>query len=301
MASGKRAIVFRRQDAFDPDDPFDLPCGRCIGCRLERARQWAIRCMHESMLYDDNVFVTLTYNDENLPAHGSLDKRAFPLFMKRLRARLDKYTKRDDEGRIIDPGVRVFYCGEYGDENFRPHYHAILFNCDFEDKVPWKRNERGDMLYRSSLLEALWPYGHSSLGAVTFESCGYVARYTLKKKHGPQASRYTVVCPETGEIIFEREPEFGDMSRFPGIGRPWIERFGDHTLSHDFIVMNGKKLRPPKYYDAYLEKIAPEVMKRVRRRRTQILGENKDGTLSRLRVREEVKKSQIKQLSRNAV
>ena len=101
--SGKRSIVFNLSEGFK-NFAVSVPCGRCIGCRLERARQWSIRCIHEASLYEANCFVTLTYDDDNLPLDGSLRPRDMVLFLKRLRKR-------------FGPGIRFFQCGEYGDKS----------------------------------------------------------------------------------------------------------------------------------------------------------------------------------------
>lgn len=71
--------------------PINLPCGQCIGCRIDRSRAWAMRCVHQASMYPDNCFVTLTYAPEYLPYNGSLVHRDFQLFMKRLRK---KYSKK---------------------------------------------------------------------------------------------------------------------------------------------------------------------------------------------------------------
>lgn len=84
LASGKRAIVFSSGQA-QSCLPLKLPCGACVGCRLERARQWAMRCMDEASLHKENSFITLTFNDANLPMNRSLDVGIFQKFMKRLR------------------------------------------------------------------------------------------------------------------------------------------------------------------------------------------------------------------------
>ena len=118
--SGKRRLVFDKRHSHS-GVKIQLPCGQCIGCRLERSRQWAIRCMHEKSLYSLSSFLTLTYDDDHLPPNGTLVKRDFQLFMKRLRWEMGD-------------GIRFFACGEYGDGNLRPHYHALLFNVDFPDK-----------------------------------------------------------------------------------------------------------------------------------------------------------------------
>ncbi len=171
--SGKRQVVFNISQAYT-DRPVNIPCGQCIGCRLDKSKQWAIRCVHEASLYDNNSFITLTYNTEHLPEDRSLEVRVFQLFMKRLRKRFG--TK-----------IRFYACGEYGDQNGRPHYHACLFNHDFQDKKLWKRGKDPSLdLYRSADLEKLWPYGYSSIGEVTFQSAAYVARYIMKKITGPK-------------------------------------------------------------------------------------------------------------------
>ena len=100
-----------------------ISCKQCTGCRQENQRQWAIRCIHEASLHLNNIFVTLTYNNENLPKHNTLVKEHFQLFMKRLR----KHKKATKHNKI-----RYFHCGEYGEKNsLRPHYHAIIYNCKF--------------------------------------------------------------------------------------------------------------------------------------------------------------------------
>lgn len=195
--NGKRQIVFSPKDGFI-DLKMTVPCGQCLGCRLERSRQWALRCVHEASLYDDNCFITLTYSDEFLPRDYSLDVSHFQRFMKRLRKRFGE-------------GIRFFHCGEYGSQFGRPHYHAILFNLDFPDKV-FLKEQNGQTLYRSKILEELWPFGHSSVGSATFESAAYVARYILKKVNGDAADEwYAAVDHDTGEF-FQRKPEYTTMS-----------------------------------------------------------------------------------------
>jgi len=128
--TGKRSIVFQRSEAF-VDMPVVVPCGQCIGCRLEKSRQWAIRCVHESKCHDDNIFVTLTYNNENLPKDGSLCLADLQKFMKRLRK---KYGA----------GIRYFACGEYGEKLKRPHYHVCIFGLNFPMRD--KKGERDKYL-----------------------------------------------------------------------------------------------------------------------------------------------------------
>lgn len=248
--SGKRGVTFRLSEGF-ADLPVLVPCGQCIGCRLERSRQWAVRCMHEAALHEDNCFLTLTYDDAHLPLFGSLDRGAFPAFIKRLRSRF--------AGRR----VRYFHCGEYGERTGRPHYHACVFGFDFADRYKWAVR-CGRPAFRSATLESLWPFGASEIGSVTFESAAYVARYICKKVTGANAEAYySVVAPETGEVV-RREPEFVTMSRRPGIGRGWYERFRSEVYPADEVVMRGAVMKPPRYYDKVLEVESPEVLDEVR-------------------------------------
>ena len=135
-----------------------VPCGQCIGCRLDRARSWSVRMMHEAQLVDEKCFITLTYDDEHLPADGSLRKSDFQKFMKRLRK---EYS---------DRRISYFMCGEYGEENHRPHYHAVLFGVDFEDVQVLRKRHRGKLGRTSAILGRLWGLGFSSVGSVTTES-----------------------------------------------------------------------------------------------------------------------------------
>lgn len=261
--SGKYGIVFSSKDG-NPDSLIELPCGQCIECRLERSRQWALRCVHEASLYEDNCFITLTYSQENMPPNGNLQLEDFQKFMKRLRK---AYT-----GRTI----RYYMCGEYG-ENLEysrngkfghPHYHACLFNLDFQDKEPYSERE-GVVLYTSKQLQELWPYGFVTVGEVTFESAAYTARYVMKKQLGKNASEhYSIIDQTTGEYLFSMRPEFTTMSRRPGIGKGWYEKYkGD--LEKDFITSRGIKMKPPKFYDGLLEQEDPVRYQEVKQKRME--------------------------------
>lgn len=283
--NGKRPIVFNAQSGYR-DRPVTVPCGQCIGCRLERSRQWAMRCTHEAQLYPENCFVTLTYDDEHLPFGSTLVKTDLQKFMKRLRKRFPQK-------------IRFYSCGEYGENFCRPHYHLCLFNCDFDDKYPWTKNN-GNIYYRSETLEKLWPFGFSLIGELTFESAAYTARYILKKQLGPDAAKhYETADPETGEI-YEHAPEFTTMSLKPGIGAEWLQKYRTDVYDFDFVVIKGKKMKPPKYYDRVIEVEYPSDYKKIRRQR--ILGaklHTEDQTPARLRDREICTEARLRQLPRN--
>ena len=285
--TGKRSLVFNPRDGYR-DLQVQIACGQCVGCRLETSRQWAMRCMHEAQLYECNSYVTLTYRDEALPETGSLVKKDFQDFMKRLRHHRPPRS------------VRYYMCGEYGDENGRPHYHACLFNVEFPDMVKVGTNRHGQPLYASGELAEIWPHGFNTIGSVTFESAAYVARYVMKKITGEKAAdHYWSVDPETGEA-HQVIPEYTEMSRRPGIGAHWYQRFKTDAYPSDFLIVNGKRVKPPQYYDDLYGLENPEALKSLKAKRLHDANQHRDNqTPERLRVRETVKRAAIKSLKRN--
>lgn len=225
----------------------EIPCGRCIGCRLAYSRQWADRCMCEKENHDESWFVTLTYSPENMPYSeyidndgvitdvGTLVKRDFQLFMKRLR-------------KNTGQKVRYFAAGEYGSETARPHYHAIIFGLHLDDLTVYKRNFQGDIYYNSETLSKIWNQGHVVIAEVTWESCAYVARYIMKKQLGKSSDVYE---------LLNIEPEFTVMSRKPGIGLEYFEKhkqeFLDYKESNLATSNGGRKIKNIKYFDKKLE------------------------------------------------
>lgn len=286
-SSGKRKIVFDKAESNGEE--VILPCGQCIGCRLERSRQWAVRMMHEASLYDDNCFITLTYSPEHLPPDSSLVKKHFQDFMKRLRSRF--------EGRSI----RYFHCGEYGEQLGRPHYHACLFGFDFPDKVFFKMAGES-RLFLSPILEDIWGFGQCLIGDVTFESAAYVARYIIKKVTGdPAASHYAgSFDSQTGEVLSWREPEYVTMSRRPGLSRAWFERFGNEVYPSDEVIVRGASCKPPRYYDSLYEMVDAEDMKRIKSERLVAARSRAgDNTPERLEVKEICAEARVMRLKRS--
>lgn len=279
-------IVFRDRG----EGELQLPCGRCFGCRLEKSRQWAMRCIHEASLHDENCFVTLTYDDEKLIRAGrappvSLEHRDFQLFMKRL-------------VRKVGP-VRYYMSGEYGDENLRPHYHALLFGYRFA----CSRKVSSDGRYDSQALTDLWQLGNTECGEVTFESAAYVARYIMKKITGPEAEEhYKRVDPMTGEIV-QVEPEYSRMSngggrqknKQGGIGYNWIRLYKTDVYRGDddaYVVVNGMKCKPPRYYDQYVSETSEYEGVQYHRYKNSLM-HREDGTPERLAVREKVARARL--------
>lgn len=272
------------------DRPITVPCGHCIGCRLEGSRQWAVRIMHEASTTPNgkNCFLTMTLNEQSYPSDGSLDISPFQRFIKRARKRTP---------------LRYFHCGEYGERNGRAHYHCCLFGEDFStDRKFYKLGKLGHPIYTSEVLDTrLWKLGHCFIGSLEWESAAYVARYILKKVTGPDAAfAYSGVDEMTGEELPDLKPEYCSMSRRPGLGAAWIEKYMDETYYTDTIMSRGHKSQPPKFYDQELEKQNPELLKQVKGRRAlKARRRAADSTPDRLRVREQCVKNKIKTLTRD--
>ena len=289
-----------------------VPCGQCIGCRLDHSLRWATRCMHESKKYDSNSFITLTYSDEHLPSDMSLSLRDFQLFTKRLRKSLEPEK------------VKIFHCGEYSPprsrlippghvhpdtvpDGLRPHYHAIIFGHEFPDKELW--SVRDDIsIYASQHLTDCWGKGHCTVGNLTFESAAYVARYTVKKLNGKAEQTpdprtgllpYERVCPITGNITMVAK-EYATMSN--GIGKDHYIKYRSDMYPRDTVVINGHETRPPRYYDDLYELEEPATMAAIREKRCEEMAVHQaDNTPERLRQREKVKLAQLKMLKREEV
>jgi len=304
--NGKRKIVFNIKDGF-ADMPVTVPCGKCVGCRLERARQWAVRCVHEASRYDTNCFITLTYNDENLPKDRSLVKEDFQKFMKRLRKHIQGENLPgvpENQWALFDLSkrcVRYYHCGEYGETLKRPHYHALLFNYDFTDKEYYQK-KAGTVLWISDTLNRLWCKGYCVIGSVTFESAAYVARYIMKKMDGVLALEHyqdVGVNIRTGEIV-QVLREYTTMSRRPGIGSSWFAEFKDEVFPSDTVIMRGREMRPPRYYDQIYDLTNHADLCRIKSmRKEHILAHPEEQTTTRLIQKEKCKHAQIKSLIRS--
>lgn len=277
-----------------------MPCGQCIGCRLDRSRHWAIRCMHEAKMHDQNSFITLTYEEDNLPQYGSLKLKHWQDFMKRLRKRAAKLGMHR---------LKFMHCGEYGEQFKRPHYHALIFGFDVPDRKVWKVSD-SSIVYSSAFLDDVWGHGFTSVGDVTYESAAYVARYTMKKVNGALARK---VDPETGLAPYERicpytlqinevDPEYSTQSRNPGIGKSYLEKFGSDVYPWDEVIVNGFPQRPPRFYDNQYELDNPESMEEIRQERVAKMEKYaSDNTRARLATKEKVKKAQVNLLKRDEV
>lgn len=310
--TGKRGLTFNpTKSLIGVTAPIRLPCGQCSGCRADRAHEWAMRCAHEAKAHlHNNCFLTLTYEDDQLPQNYSVSVREMQLFIKRLRKR-------------FGAGIRFFLSGEYSDfPKLRPHYHLLIFGFDFPDKVLVQHRD-GFPVYRSEALSELWTFGFHEIGSVTAASAGYVARYCLKKMTGSKADdHYRRVSPVNGETYLV-SPEFATMSRggrggLGGIGMEWFKQFRGDAFPSDFLVVDGRKVRPPSAYLKNLEveesasalpapagrvmrhssSTASAKIKRKRRARAATPAAKENSTPDRLAVREFIHEDRLKRLKR---
>ena len=310
-------IKFRRTRSIDEE--MDVACGQCLGCRLDRSRMWAMRIVHESDLYADNggnCFVTLTYRDPiecneeqlrnkyHVPEDWSLVPEHFTKFMKRLRKAFSPQK------------IRYFMCGEYGNRCMhgldlqmvgcplcnvgRPHYHACLFNCEFPDLESYDTAADGRVRFTSKFLESIWKYGFVDVGDLNYESAAYTARYILKKITGDAADDHYMNVDADGVATF-LQPEYCRMSRRPGIGKDWFDRFKDDVFPSDEVPVPGQGVfkQVPRYYEELFKCEDPLTLEEIKEVRRKFLEEHGDEyTPERLMAKYKVKKAQVDMLKR---
>lgn len=257
-SNGKWPLSFKPQGGYS-DMRVVIPCGKCIGCRLDYTLSWSLRLMQELSFYKDAIFATFTYEKEP----NGLIYSDFQKFFKRLR----KYVSR--ETNCSAPDIKYYVCGEYGDRLGRPHFHAIIYGLWPSDGIVWNRNDQGDWMYVSPQLEKLWSHGFVKYGRVSFNSCSYVAGYIRKKLYGERAAEYVDV--ETGEL---RKPPFAYGSK--GIGKRWIEKYWSDVIRLGYMRYLGKVAPLPRYYEKYLEQNHPDSLLTYYRKRSKIILGKKD-------------------------
>lgn len=270
-----------------------IPCGRCIGCRLEYSKVWALRCLHESYLYDDNIFLTLTYDNDNIPLHNDLNPDDFTKFIKRLR-----YERNKNNGSNQYQRIRYYMCGEYGADTLRPHYHAILFNYRPQDSQLYT-TRKGKRVYKSEELRKTWKKGNIEFSDVNFNTCAYVSRYMLKKLKYSESIKYDVYNEITGLVEYTKHREYTRMSRNPGIGYDFFKNTHMDTLgTYTYVLEGGVHVSIPRYYVEKADEISDGLTKVYKKKRRQRI-ENRELTPEQLMNRERVQKQRINKLERN--
>lgn len=307
---------------------FQLPCGKCLSCRLQKARETAIRSMHEAQMHENNVFVTLTYSDENLKS-DRLQYNDFQLFIKRLRDKIYRdyvtsygkqnwqlLTKQERKEHYDKLKIGILGTGEYGDRTKRPHFHALIFNWRPSDTVFYRTTDTGDQIFTSADLDKLWGLNDPSqrpceIGAITLQSAGYVARYATKKlRHGKDGDHnFEPICKRSSKNA---------------IGKKWIEKFYQDVFNYGYLVLpDGTKASIPRYYDNWLKRHHPEkwihyvthtkqkIIEEVITKENKITQEERKANLLRAsqgsykriikknKVRDTILKSKVKKLQEN--
>jgi len=241
---------------FEPEKlgykPMTLPCGKCYECKRDHVKSWACRGHYEMLRWPVSLFVTLTYDDKNLPFMSSLKKRDVQLFLKRLKKKL-KSCKENP--------IRQIYCGEYGDGTGRPHYHLILFNTDFAD-AKLVRQEGYKRIYTSKTLTKLWGKGKVEYALANPSTIAYVVGYVHKKlSKRDNESRYAM---DHDGAVYPIEPEFIEPSRNPGIGS---NLRGSNSLKKGYITALGQKYKLPKYFMNWLKIHDPKIFLEISQNR----------------------------------
>ncbi|UOF78947.1 replication associated protein [Microviridae sp.] len=328
---GKDLILFSYHPATcartTPD--FQVPCGRCVGCKLGKSREWSVRCMHEASLYWRNCWLTLTLNDDYRLTRDnpySLEKgpkSEFTRFLKRLRNKFGE-------------GIRYYYCGEYGETCFfcnksekdcyskgcgnyypwrgRPHYHVCLFNHDFDDKLYFK-TINGCHHYTSDTLDKLWTdpdtglnMGWATISDLTPDSAAYTARYSLKKITGDLAEEddpithikhYQRIMPSG--MLVDLVPEYTNMSRMPGIGKGWLDLYSKEVLDNDAVLFKECRIKPPRFYDLKLVDVDPFIVDENKFKRIDKAKNSVDNTPIRLETREYITLQRTSSLHRKEI
>lgn len=267
---------------------FEIPCGKCLGCRLDYSRDWTTRNILESRQWSDNYFLTLTYDDEYLPIYsvpfkdlnsGEIDERYvmslipedLTKFMKALRQKLSQKFHHD--------GVRFFACGEYGSQTMRPHFHILVYNCPIPDLTYYKGIGE-ETYYNSKFIDDCWQKGFCVIGQVTAESAAYVSRYVLKK-----------VDSDIDYKLLGMVPEFLRMSRRPGIGESFFDLQKDKIYKNDEIWLSDKnmvsyKVKPPSYFDRKFKEIFPDEFKVIKDKRLDLAKSSQAAKLVRTDIKD---------------
>ncbi|WMC01498.1 replication initiator protein [Microvirus D_HF4_340] len=335
-----------------PAVALELPCGSCIGCRLDTVSHWTTRCMHEAQLHQKNCALTLTYSNDPdeiaqlqeqdwARAHqdvcttqksksrefstiapkglkgpniarvdNSLSKTVAVPYGAGTRGRTSMYVPEKEGLSLQDHQnfmkmyrytvkvpVRYYMCGEYGEKLGRPHFHYVIFGHDFEDKKYFKKSLSGTKLYRSATLETIWTHGYSWIGEVDLSTCAYVAGYVMKKMKGKKAEEHYRRKDEAGNDYWLR-PEFNQMSRNPGIGKTWWDKFHHDVTVDDGVYHKNQKTKAPRYYDKLLERTYPRRFATIKQaRKENALKKAGDNTPARLADKEAVAiaRQQLKQ------
>lgn len=294
-----------RVEKYGPENMLLLPCGRCLGCRLEYSKEWANRCSLEAKTTHDNWFITLTYDEEYIQETFKpvIDKETgeYMQMANLVPEHITKFLKnlrRQEEYHHNNKEVRFYGCGEYGSINMRPHYHLIVFNLPLFDLVEeWRKD--GFITYSSEYLSGIWKKGFLTINEYSWETAAYTARYMLKKLKGREAIEQYQQCG--------LEREFSRCSRNPGIGYEYYRQHRDEIYRTDSVIIHGQTTKPPKYFDKMYQIEKPEEWRKIQEKRAEASREEMKNKLfntsinyqDQLNVEREYREEKIKMLGRN--
>lgn len=251
-----------------------LPCGKCIGCKLEYSREWANRGYLEAKCWKQNWFVTITYDEDHLTIqeettdeneitwtnegdwNGTLVPKELTQFIKNIRQIMKREYKED--------GIRFMACGEYGEEGERPHYHIIFFNLNLPPETFYNpKIINKETYWQNTIIERAWGKGIINISEASWNNIAYTARYITKKINGTGSDE---LYKSKGQ-----EKEFFRVSRMPGIGQPYYEKHKEQIYKNDEIIVKNRQgiisCKPPKYFDELYEKENPEHFKQIKEKR----------------------------------
>lgn len=267
VLDGKKKIKVVPYDSIEalrpdgrPYETFPLPCGHCVGCRNDQAKEWSNRLLMESLYHDQSYFVTLTYDDNHAHFVDFVNPRTGQFFPKETKhqATLCKKDVQDFmkrlRGRFSDQKIRFYAAGEYGGHTFRPHYHLILFGLSVsaDEFIPYGKSETGNQYFIWPKLAEIWNYGFHSIEPANEYTFKYCANYVTKKLG---------IHPNDYYLNQGLDPPFNLMSRKPGIGAQYLI---DHPeiMDNDRIVIGTSRgsyeFCPPRYFKKGYKELFPD-------------------------------------------
>ncbi len=289
----------------------EVACGQCLGCRVDHSIMWTIRIVHESSMHLDNhgnSWLTLTYRDASACTEEQYkDGHFIPKDYSLRPSHVSKFIRSLRKANS-DHKIRYFYCGEYGTETQRPHYHLCIFNHSFNDLQLFADTE-GLHTYSSPTLEKLWPYGFSTVAELNYQTAAYTAGYIFSKITGERAKDHYLRCDEHGEAYWLL-PEYTRMStgntknKHQGLGASFYDKFKSDIFPADETPVPGHGIVQlvPRYYTNILKSEDPGTLELVKRLRLTFQREHAgDFTPQRLQDKYECAKARQNNLKRNSI
>lgn len=205
-----------------------VPCTQCLNCRILKSREWSARLGAESKCWPYTYFLTLTYNDENIPdvevdkhyLTGEKCVKVPTLNTEDVKKFIQRYRYN------VDKDCTYFYSGEYGTKTHRPHYHLILFTKAKLDihkiEKDWEIASDGVC----DLLSDMWNLGNVRVAIANGQRLKYVAQYTQKK----------YATKNDGFDYGERKVEFTSMSKKIPLGYKYFQQKKKEILKTDRLI-----------------------------------------------------------------